>query len=130
MNDLTTRQDDSSFQIVAKGSTRFFVRVTSSIGSKPLMVFSDFILDPDDDTRAIEAFHLLNEWGFSIRPRMKLVFQNIHPSYSDENDRAELIRRHDQIVGVVKKYAIQVGLTVGNTLLSPTGSKFETIVLI
>ena len=127
MTDLTARTDDWSFQIVAEGSKRFFVRVTSPMGSKSSMVFSDFILTPDDNARAIEAFRLLNERGFVISPPMKLVFQDIHPSYSDERDRAELIRRHDQIVGVVKEYAVQAGLTVENTFLNPTGSKFETV---
>ena len=127
MTDLTARTDDWSFQIVAEGSKRFFVRVTSPKGSKSSMVFSDFILNPDDDARAIEAFRILNERGFVISPPMKLVFQDIHPSYSDESDRAELIRRHDQIVGVVKEYAVQAGLTVENTFLNPAGSKFETV---
>ncbi len=130
MTDLTVRTDDWSFQIVAEGSTRFFVRVTSPMGSKSSMVFSDFILNPDDDERAIEAFSLLNERGFAISPLMELVFQDTHPSYSDESDRAELIRRHNQIVGVVKKYAVQAGLTVGKTFLNPNGSKFETVALI
>ncbi len=127
MTDLTARTDDWSFQIVAEGSKRFLVRVTSPMGCKSSMVFSDFILNPDDNVRAIEAFHLLKERGFVVSPHMKLVFQDIYPSYRDSSDRVELVRRHDQIVGVLKEYAAQVGLTVVNTFLNPTDKNFETV---
>lgn len=130
MNDLTTREDDWSFQIMAEGSARFFVRVTTPKNSNAAMVFSDFILNPDDDARAVEALHLLKRQGFSFMSAKKLVFQDIHPSYSNERDRAELVRRHDQIVKVVKGYAVQEGLTVGNTFLEPQAGKFETVILI
>ena len=128
MSDLTTRVDDFSFQIMAGGSARFFVRVTSSKTNKTSMIFSDFILNPDDDGRAVEALHLLKQQGFPLVPAMKLVFQDIYPSYSDENDRAELVRRHDQIVSAVKAYAAQAGLTVDNTFLDLKAGKFETVV--
>lgn len=130
VTDLTTRTDDFSFQIKAKGSARFFVRVTSSKTNKTSMVFSDFILNPDDNSRAIEALHLLKGQGFPLASAMKLVFQDIHPTYSDENDRTELVRRHDQIVSVMKAYAAKAGLTVENTFLDPKAGKFETVVLI
>lgn len=128
MSDLTTRIDDFSFQIIAEGSARFFVRVTSSKTNKTSMVFSDFILNPDDDGRAVEALHLLRQQGFPLVPAIKLVFQDICPSYSDESDRAELVRRHDQIVSAVKAYAAQAGLTVENTFLDLKAGKFETVV--
>lgn len=130
MSDLTTRADDFSFQIMAEGSARFFVRVTSSKTNKTSMVFSDFILNPDDDGRAVEALHLLKGQGYPLASAVKLVFQDIHPSYSDESDRTELIRRHDQIVSVLKTYAVQAGLTVENTFLDLKAGKFETVVLI
>lgn len=130
MNDLKTRMDDWSFQIMAEGSARFFVRVTTPRTSTSSMVFSDFILNPDDDVRAVEALHLLKGQGFPLASSMKLVFQDIHPSYSDESDRAELIRRHDQIVDVVKDYAGQAGLMVENAVLEPRAGKFETVILI
>lgn len=129
LSELYTRADDFSFQIMAKGSARFFVRVTSPKSSKTPIIFSDFILNSDDDDRAIEALHLLKRQGFPLAPAMKLVFQDIHPSYSDESDRSELVRRHDQIVAVVKDYAAQAGLSVKNTLLDPKAGKFETVVL-
>lgn len=130
MNDLKTREDDWSFQIMAEGSSRFFVRVTSPKTSKETMIFSDFILNPDDNGRGVEALSLLKQQGFSIVPTMRLVFQDIHPSYGGEEDRAELIRRHDQIVSVVKDYTAQSGLAVGNAFLEPKARKFETVVLI
>lgn len=130
MIDLTTCADDYSFQVMAKGSARFFVRVTSPKTSKTTMIFSDFILNSDDDGRAVEALHLLKRQGFQIGPAMKLVFQDIHPSYRDESDRSKLVRRHDQIVAVVKDYAAQTGLAVENTFLEPRAGKFETVVLI
>jgi len=130
VTDLISRKDDLSFQIHAEGSAQFFIRVITPTGRRTSMVFSSFILQPEDDARGVEALCLLNEQGFMICSPMRLVFQDIHPSYSDESGRAELIRRHDQIVGVVKKYAARVGLTVENTLLTPTGSKFETVALI
>lgn len=130
MNDLTTRADDFSFQIMSEGSARFFVRVTSSKTNKTSMVFSDFILNPDDDSRAVEALHLLKGYGFPLASAMKLIFQDIHTSYSDESDRTELVRRHDQIMSVVKAYAAQAGLTVENTFLDIKAGKFETVVLI
>lgn len=130
MNDLTTRIDDFSFQIMAEGSARFFVRVTSSKTDKTSLVFSDFILNPNDDGRAVEALHLLKQQGFSLRPAMKLVFQNIYPSYCDERDRVELVRKHDQIVSVVKTYTAQAGLTIENTFLNLKADKFETVVSI
>ena len=129
MSDLYTRADDFSFQIMAKGSARFFVRVTSPKTSQTPIVFSHSILNHDDDDRATAALHLLNEQGFPLAPAMKLLFQDIHPSYSDESDRSELVRRHDQIVAVVKDYAAQAGLSVENTLLDPKAGKFETVVL-
>ena len=130
VSDLTTRADDWSFQIMAEGSMRFFVRVTSPKTSKAAMIFSNFILNPDDDARAIEALHLLKDHSFPIVSGAKLVFQDIHPSYKGEDDRAELVRRHDQIVGVVKAFATQVGLAVENTFLDPDAGKFRTVVLI
>jgi len=130
MSDLTTRADDFSFQIMAESSARFFVRVSLSDTNKTSMVFSDFILNPDDDNRAVEALHLLKRQGFPLVPAMKLVFQNIHPSYSDESDRAELVRRHDQIVSVLNDYAAQTGCRVDNAFLEPSGKKFETMVLV
>jgi hypothetical protein len=130
VNDLTTRKDDWSFQIMAEGSSRFFVRVTTPKNSEAALVFSDFILNPDDSARADEALHLLKRQGFSFISAKKLVFQDIHPSYSNVRDRAELVRRHDQIVEVVKGYAAQEGLTVGNAFLEPKAGKFETVILI
>jgi|GEM_PF-2232185 len=130
LSELYTRADDFSFQIMAKGSARLFVRVTSPKSSTTPMVFSDFILDSDDDDRAIEALHLLKGQGFPLSPAMKLVFQDIYPSYSDETDCSELIRRHDQIVSVVKAYAAQAGLSVENSFLETKAGVFETVVLI
>lgn len=130
MSDLTTHTDDWSFQIMAEGSMRFFVRVTSPKTSKAAMIFSDFILNPDDDARAIEALRLLKDHSLPIVSGAKLVFQDIHPSYKGEDDRAELVRRHDQIVGVVKAFAAQVGLAVENSFLEPDAEKFGTVVLI
>ena len=124
------REDDWSFQIMAKGSARFFVRVTTPKNSETVMVFSDFILNPDDDTRASEALHLLKRQGFNFMPAKKLVFQDIHPSYSNERERVELIRRHDQIVAVVTEYAAQEGLAVRCAVLEPKAGKFETVILI
>lgn len=130
MSDLTTRADDLSFQIMARGSARFFVRVATSKTNKTSIVFSDFILNPDDDGRAVEALHLLGRQGIPLFAAMKLVFQNIHPSYRDESDRAELVRRHDQIVSVVNKYAAQAGSRVDNAFLEPSGRTFQTVVVI
>ena len=87
-------------------------------------------MDPEDDGRAVEALHLLKRQGFPLVPAMKLVFQNIHPSYSDESDRVELVRRHDQIVSVLNDYAAQAGYRVDNAFLEPSGRKFETVVLV
>lgn len=130
MSDLTTRADELSFQIMAEGSARFFVNVTSSKTNKTSMVFSDFILNPDDDGRAVEALNLLKRQGYPLTPAMKLVFKDIHPSHSDESDRTELVRRHDQIVSVLKAYAAQAGLTIKNNFLDLKAGKFETVVLI
>jgi hypothetical protein len=130
VSDLTTRADDFSFQIMAEGSARFFVRVTSSKANKASMAFSDFILNPDDDGRAVEALHLLKGQGFPLVSAVKLVFKDIHPCYGDESDRTELARRHDQIVSVVNAYAAQAGLTIENTFLDLHEGKSETVVLI
>jgi hypothetical protein len=93
VSDLSTRVDDWSFQVIAENSARFFVRVTSSMASKTNIVFSDFILKPDDDTRAVEALHLLKGQGFPLAPSVKLVFQDIHPSYRRIQGR-QLYRRN------------------------------------
>lgn len=130
MSDLSTRVDDWSFQIIAENSARFFVRVTSSMTNETNIVFSDFILNRDDDSRAVEALHLLNGQGFPLTHSVKLVFQDIHPSYRDENDHAELVRRHDQIVSVVKEYATSASLAIQNAFLEPKAGKFETVVYI
>lgn len=130
MSDLTTHADDYSFQVMARGSARFFVRVTSLKANKATMVFSDFILNLDDDGRAVEALNLLKEQGFTLAHAMKLVFEDIHPSYRDESDSSELVRRHDQIVSVVKDYAAQAGFSVEDSFLEPNAGKFETVVLI
>ncbi|MBL3704604.1 hypothetical protein GI582_18055 [Sulfitobacter sp. BDSS02] len=130
MSDLTTRRDDKSIQITAEDSARFFVRVTSSVSNNTKIVFSDFILNPDDEARAVDALHLLKKDGFPFSPAVKLVFQDIHPSYADDGDRTELVRRHDQIVAVVKNFAATVGLAVENAFLEPTAGKFETMVFI
>lgn len=130
MDDLTTRQDDWSFQIMAEGSARFFVRVNIPTTSNASMMFSDFILNPDDDVRAVKALHLLREHGYPIKSTANLVFQNIYPSYKDNTDRTELVRRHDQIVGVVKEYAAQANLIVKNAILEPRAGKFDTVILI
>lgn len=130
MNDLNTRVDDWSFQIMAESSARFFVRVTSPMTSKTTIIFSDFILNSGDDTRAVEALHLLKGQGYPLIPTVKLVFQDIHPAYRDESDRAEVVRRHDQIVSVVKDYAASAGLAIKNTFLEPKAGKFETVVVI
>ena len=130
MSNFTIREDEWSFQITAAGSARFFVRVTSPRTSKISMIFSDFILNQDDDARAVEAIHLLKKHGFQLASPMKMVFQNIHPSYGSESDSTELVRRHDQIVAAVKNYAAQTGLKIENTLLEPNAGKFETVVMI
>lgn len=130
MIELRARTDEHSLQITAEGSKRFFVRVVSPRSSKRTIIFSDFNLNADDDDRAVEALHLLKEHGFQLGSGMRLEFRDIHPSYSDLTDRSELIRRHDQIVSVVKAYAAQAGLRIYNSFLESSDRKTGTIVLI
>lgn len=130
MSDLTIREDDWSFKIVAAGSTRFYVTISTSRGDTRKIVFPDFILNQDDNERAIEALHMIKKQFYGPASGMKLIFRDIHPSFQDEDDRVELIRRHDQIVEVVKEYAAQTGLVFGNAMLEPIGGKFETLIWI
>lgn len=130
MSDLTIREDDWSFKIVAAGSKRFYVTISTSKNDTSQIVFPDFILNPDDNERAIEALHMIKKYFYGPASGMKLIFKDIHPSYQGEGDRVELIRRHDQVVEVVKEYAAQTGLVIGNTMLEPIGGKFETVIWI
>lgn len=61
---------------------------------------------------------------------MRIVFKNIHPTCRYGNGYAEVVRRHDQIVAVIKEYASQTGLKVGDTFLEPSADIFETVVMI
>jgi len=127
--DLSVRVDEWSFQVTAKNSAQFYVRVTSCMNNRTDIVFSDFMLNPDADILAVETLHLLKDQGFPLASSVKLVFQDIHPSYRDESDRAELVRRHDQIVSVMKTYAALAGLEIKNNFLEANAGKFETVVL-
>ena len=129
MSDFIIRADDYSFQVRAIGSPRFFVRLTSPRGNKTTVVFSDFILNDGDEGRAVEVLHLVEKHGFEIGPAKKVVFQDIYPSFRDENDRTELVRRHEQIITVVRKYACDKRLQVESIFLEPKDGKFETVVL-
>lgn len=129
MSDFVIRADDYSLQVTATGSPRFFVRLTSPGGDKTTVVFSDFILNDDDASRAVEVLHLVEKYGCEIGRAKKVVFQDVYPSYRDESDRTELVRRHDQIVAAVEQYACDKRLQVESVRLEPKNGKFETIVL-
>lgn len=129
MKEFHIKEDDWSFQIISTDSPRFFIRITSPRNSQ-LMVFSDFILGTDENDRALQALEIVNDKFLSLASPMQLIFQNVHPSYSNDNDRAELVKRHDQIVDVIKSYALRTGLKIKNSFLEPKAGKFETVVLI
>lgn len=127
---LNVREDEWSVQITAPDSKRFFVRISTSKDNMHTMVFSDFILDQGDADRAQQALHLIKQRFYGPAHAMKLVFQDICPSYSNQADRPELIRRHDQIVNVLKKYASETGLAIDNAFLEQKGGKFDTVIMV
>ncbi|MCR8551159.1 hypothetical protein M4578_25365 [Salipiger sp. P9] len=130
ITDIHYREDDFSLQLTSDISRRFFIRLLKSGASKQTMVFSDFILESNDSARGIEALRLLTPQFEDHKPVMKLVFQNIYPGHREKNDRCELVRRHDQIVEVVRGYASESGLAVSQTILEPKAEGFETVILV
>lgn len=129
MSNLKVRQDDWSIQITADGSPRFFVRVDTSVRDSSIVVFSDFILSEQDDLRAVDALSLVREAGFSSSVPKNFVFDNIYPSYEGGADRGELVRRHDQILRVVRAFAERQGLRVADALLEPKNGGFQSVVI-
>lgn len=129
MSNLNVRRDDWSIQITEDGSPRFFVRVDTSVRDSSIVVFSDFILSEQDDLRASEALSLVRDAVFPSFIPKSFVFDNIYPSYEGGTDRAELVRRHDQIVSVVRTFAKRQGLQVKDALLEPKGVGFQSVVI-
>lgn len=130
MTNLIIREDDWSLQIRARNSARFFIRLTKLRMGETSLVFSEFIINPDENARALEALHAIKDQFSCSTSITNMVFQHIYLSQLSKLDYAELIVRHDQIVAVVKEYTSQVGLTVENALLEPRAGVFETVVLI
>lgn len=110
MSNLTTRQDDWSFQVMATTSKRFFVRITSPKDDTSSMIFSDFRLEHNDNALALEALTQIREQFYGPASGMTLVFEDIYPAYRDTNDQDELIRRRKQIVAVLELFASRFGL--------------------
>ncbi|MAN99781.1 hypothetical protein [uncultured Roseovarius sp.] len=130
MNDLNTREDEWSFQVTSDASKRFFIRLLMPKAARTSLIFSDFILGTNDNARALMALHVIKDRFNLPTPRMKIIFRNIYPSYKNEGDYAELVKRHDQIVAIANDYLAQAGLTLENVILQPKEGQFQTEVLI
>ena len=123
------REDDWSFQIFSPGSKRFFIRITTDKTNTESMIFSDFTLDPNDTDRALQALRLVKQHFHGPTSGMRIVFQDIHPTDRNGTDYAEIVRRHDQIVDVMKSYADEAGWEIDNIFLEPSGEKFNIVVV-
>lgn len=102
---FTVRKDEYSLQLTAPSSRRFFVRIDLLKSSEHSLFFSDFIFNDDEEVLACEAL----DTAFHQHPYFEVAktweFGDIAPnSITHELDKPEIVRRHDQIVRVVKSY--------------------------
>lgn len=125
---LVKREDEFSLQVTVTDSPRFFIRIDRpSVGSR-VFSFSDFFLFDGEDEQAVEAIELVARWANFPRSHYRLIFKDILPRRDELLEKKELVRRHDQIVAIVRRFAARNGLTVENALLSPAHGRMETIV--
>ena len=75
---------------------RFFVRSEFARSTEEALVFTDFLLEPNETLAGVAAFQLTCcELGYKTGPE-KVEFLDIYPGYSMTGDKGELVRRHDQ----------------------------------
>lgn len=91
------------------------------------MIFTEFILGPGDNAHAVEALHVIKRKFHEPSPNTLLIFLGVLPDYRDRDGRSELVRRHDQIVEVVRVFASQSRLAVKNVFLEPSLGRFDII---
>lgn len=118
---LNVRWDDYSLQITSRRSPRFYVRLIRPTSHQAVRTYTDFILEPSDTNQGVMAMELAD-----VRfPQnyTKILFENIYPCYGRTGDKAELERRHDQLVAVARTH---LGVIRAN--LNITNGLFETIV--
>ena len=127
-DDLNVREDDWSIQITSPGSKFFFVRLPLPLASTPTLTFSDFVLRTGDDRLALAALHKIFDRIQLALAKKKLVFSNIYPGYNNDDDRDELLRRHDQILSVVREFAAQKKHGVENAYLDTRDGKLDSVI--
>lgn len=130
MQDLKIQGNGPFFQITAEGSACFLVTVMNPKASSSCLIFSEFKLCRDDTAQAVKALHLVDRYVHKITPKMKLVFQQVHPPYLCKVDKVELVRKHDQLVCVLEDYASQANLQIGNSVLDLKRGEFETVIFL
>lgn len=127
-DDLNIREDDWSFQITSPGSDFFFVRLPLPLASASTVTFSDFVLRTGDERLGLAALHKIFDRFQLALAKKKLVFDNIYPGYSNDNDRDELVRRHDQIVSVVREFVDQKLHGLKNAYMDASDGKFFSVI--
>lgn len=127
---LTVREDEFSLQITSPVSPRFFVRVERPTRSATSLKISDFLLEHNDAENAVLALECVDRWVRFPRTRCKLVFTDIAASAAASQDKDELVRRHDQIVDVVKQFASRNACVVLDAFLSPIHGRMGTVAVI
>lgn len=126
--ELRFREDQDSVQVSALGSRRFWLRLLLKAGD---IIFSDFLLDPDDTFRAVAALRHLQQAKGILEPGARVVLQDIMPDGgSVAPEKRELVRRHDQIVGVFTEFSALTGLGIPVTHLDTHAGRFTTIVFL
>lgn len=126
---LNVREDDYSFQVTSPTSRRFFLRITPKHGHERKVTFSDFFLEPDDSELAIQALHELESHHGRPQPGTTIRFLDIYSIYQETRNQEELIRRHNQIVDIVKAYLSNINLTLDDIFLDQRAGKFDTVIV-
>lgn len=125
---LSVRKDDFSIQITSSLSHRFYVRVDTDTSNSHTIVYTDFIIDPEDNLLALSAIELMSSISVAPSHGMKLIFKDIYPNFYKTHDKIELQRRHDQIIDIVNIYSSNHNLSIGASYLKPLNFIFDTVV--
>ncbi|SMD10566.1 hypothetical protein SAMN06295998_1333 [Primorskyibacter flagellatus] len=125
------REDDWSWQLIAPPATKLYVRITSRPSDKTSLIFTDFNIHSAPSDMVQRALDVVRGTFRGPSSGMRLQFLDIFPQRTDfgEDEKKEIILRHDQILNLIKEHGIRQGYTVENSFLDLRGGKYDTIVI-
>lgn len=129
VSEFKEREDQDSVQISSQGSKRFWIRMSPIYPVHGTLTFTDFMLNPDDSERAVVALVYLDQTRALFSAGITVRVTNILPTQGDEFDKAELTRRHDQIIDAFIAFSLVKELGIGDKYLDKKGDRFDSVIL-